>query len=220
MIKKWEKYENFLKTGAWHIHTNFTDGENSVFEYCQRAKELGMPFIAFIEHIRKRTDYNFKELAEEVKKAKKRFNLKIILGCEAKVLNKEGNLDASESVFKKSDIVLGVFHDFISERKKDYLEALKNMLKNPYVDIWGHPGLFYTRHNMFLTKAELNEISKLCVKNKVLLEINFRYNLPEENLFSVAKKNKVKFIHGLDAHSIKDLDLLVEYLPFKKKYGE
>jgi DNA polymerase (family 10)/putative hydrolase len=208
MRKKWEKYKKFLKTGAWHIHTNFTDGKNSVFEYCEKAKELGIPLIGFTEHVRKKIEYNFKSLKKEIEEAKKKFNLKIILGCEAKVLDKNGNLDASKKILKESEIVLGVFHGTIFKSKEDFFEALKNLIKNPYLDVWAHPGLFYLYQNFNLSKGELVEITKLCARNKVLIEINLKYNLPEKKLFCQAKKNKAKFIYGLDAHSIGDLELL------------
>lgn len=208
MKKKWEKYKRFLKTGVWHIHTNYTDGKNSIFEYCKKAEELGIPLIGFTEHIRKKIDYSFQNLKKEIEEAKKRFSSKIILGCETKVLDEDGDLDASEKFFKKSEIVLGAFHGVIFENKESFLRALKNMIKNPYVDVWAHPGLFYLRQNFNLSKEEMDEITKLCAKNKVLMEINLKYNLPEKKLLNQAKKNKVKFIFGLDAHSIKDLELL------------
>jgi len=215
MIKKWEKYKKFLKTGAWHVHTNYTDGESTVFEYCEEVQKLKLPLIAFTEHVRKRMNYNFLDLKKEVEKAKKKFKFKILLGCEAKVLDKKGNLDAPEKVLKESEIVLGAFHGVPFNSKEDFLEALRSMLKNPYVDVWAHPGLFYLRQNFNLTKKELDEITKMCAENKVLMEINLRYNLPEKKLLSQAKENKVKFIYGLDAHSTKDLKLLRN--PFYEK---
>jgi len=208
MRKKWEKYKEFLTSGAWHIHTNYTDGENTVFEYCKKARDLGVPLIGFTEHVRRKMDYNFEDLKKEIEEAKKKFGLKIILGCEAKVLDKKGNLDASTEILKKSEIILGAFHGNIFQNKKDFLEALKNMIKNPWVDVWVHPGLFYLRHNFTLSEREMDEVTKLCANNKVLIEINLKYNLPEKKLLQWAKKNNVEFILGLDAHSIKDLKLL------------
>ena len=208
MIKKWEKYRKFLKNGAWHVHTNYTDGKNSVFEYCRQAEKLSMPLIAFTEHVRRKMDYDFQDLRKEIEWAKKKFNLEIVLGCEAKVLDEKGNLDSSDDILKESEIVLGSFHSAVLKNKKYFLKALKKMIKNPHVDIWAHPGLFYLRRNFNLSRKELDEITKLCTRNKVLIEINLKYNLPEKGLLSAAKKNKTKFIYGLDAHSIKDLELL------------
>ena len=36
-----EEYSQYLLSGEWHIHTNYSDGENSVDDYCKRAVELG-----------------------------------------------------------------------------------------------------------------------------------------------------------------------------------
>lgn len=208
MIKKWEKYKKFLKNGAWHIHTNYTDGKNSVFEYCRQAEKIQIPLIGFTEHVRRKMDYDFQDLRKEIEGAKKKFSLEIALGCEVKVLDENGNLDASEEILKESEIVLGSFHGIVFKNKKDFLKALKNMIKNPYVDVWAHPGLFYLRQNFNLSRKELDELSKLCAKNKILIEINLKYNLPEKRLLFAAKKNRIKFVYGLDAHSIDDLELL------------
>ncbi len=208
MIKKWEKYKKFLKKGAWHIHTDYTDGRNSIFEYCRQAEKLNIPLIVFTEHVRRKMYYDFRDLKKEIEAAKKKFNLEIVLGCEAKVLDEKGSLDSSDDILKESEIVLGSFHSVIFKNKKDFLKALKNMIKNPYVDVWAHPGLFYLHRNFNLSKKELYEITRLCSKNKVLIEINLKYNLPEKKLLFAAKKNKIKFIYGLDAHSINDLELL------------
>ena len=58
--KNWIKYDEYLLTVDWHIHTNWTDGENTVFEYCERAVQEGIPLIAFIEHVRKKLNYDFR----------------------------------------------------------------------------------------------------------------------------------------------------------------
>ena len=67
---------------------------------------------------------------------------------------------------------------------------------------------FLSSSNFDLTERELDEVTKMCAENKVLMAINLKYNLPEEKLVSRAKENKVRFIYGLDAHSVKDLKLL------------
>ena len=113
-----------------------------------------------------------------------------------------------QKILEESEIVLGAFHGIVFQNKEDFLGALKNMIKNSYIDVWAHPGLFYLRQDFHLTEKEIDEITKLCKKNKVLMEINLKYNLPEEKVLNLAKKNKVKFIYGLDTHSAKELELL------------
>ena len=58
-MKKWRKYQSYLTSGDWHIHTNYTDGENSIEDYCERALKNGLELIAFTEHVRRDLDYAF-----------------------------------------------------------------------------------------------------------------------------------------------------------------
>ncbi len=113
-MKKWEVLQVSGNRG-WHCHTRYTDGRNTVAEMCGQASRNGLELIAFTEHVRKSLFYDFDRLVNDVKRARKRYpSLKILVGCEAKVLNRKGELDVSGEILKKCDIVLGTFHSFPS----------------------------------------------------------------------------------------------------------
>jgi len=199
-MKKWKEFEKYLHRGDWHVHTNYTDGENTVFDYCRQAVNNGLELIAFTEHVRQDLDYDFNDFVSDIQLAKEKFDLKILYGCEAKVLNLDGELDAPQDVLSRCEIVLGSFHSFLFDEKQNYLEALKNMLKNPFLDIWTHPTLF-TRKKFKLTRDEIDEIIRCCMRNNVLIERNVRHNLPDGRFMNIAKR-KWKFAIGSDAHKI------------------
>lgn len=71
---KWKRY---FFNGIWHLHTNYTDGENSVFEYCDVAKEMGIKLVCFTEHVSLDLSYNFNNYLLDIKKARKRCNMTI-----------------------------------------------------------------------------------------------------------------------------------------------
>jgi len=153
------KYKNYIQYGDFHVHTSYTDGKNTVPEYCRRVQDNNLKLIAFTEHVRRDLAYNYNDFLSDISQAKSEFDeIKILSGCEAKVLNINGELDAPEDVLEQSDVVIGVFHRFKWNDKKSYLAALKAMLKNPTVDIWGHPTLFAKKHNIKLEEDELKEI--------------------------------------------------------------
>ena len=112
MKKRWMNYTKYLSEGAWHIHTNFVDGLNSVTEYCCFAEKANLPLLAFTEHVRRTLTYDFTEFVSQISSAKKKFGLIALAGCEAKVLDIDGTLDVSTEVLRKSELVLGVFHSF------------------------------------------------------------------------------------------------------------
>jgi histidinol phosphatase-like PHP family hydrolase len=71
--------------------------------------------------------------------------MEILSGYETKVLNTRGDFGVNERVLAECDVVIGVFHRPFCSNKKDYINALKEMIRNPNVNIGGHPTLFATR---------------------------------------------------------------------------
>ena len=204
-MKKWQKYEQHLLRGDWHVHTNYTDGKNTIFEYCEQAERNGLELIAFTEHVRRNLDYSFGDFVSDVYAAKDKFDFEVLAGCEVKVLDGEGTLDVSDEVLKECEIVLGAFHRFEPTKKEAYLTALKNMLSNPDVDIWAHPTLFTKKNKLTLNIENIRSISRLSSKNDVLIEINKKYNVPDGKFLKTASTTGCKFVKGSDAHQISEL---------------
>ncbi len=210
-MKRWERYKDYLHRGDWHVHTSYTDGKNTVFEYCEKAEKLGLELIAFTEHVRKELSYNFEDFMSDIYSARDKFDLIVLGGCEAKVLDLEGNLDVSEEVLRHCEVVLGVFHSFPFGTKADYLKALKHMLRNPNVDIWAHPTLFAEKNKFELCDVEIKRIIEECKNNRVLIEKNMRYNLPNERFMDILIGKKWNFTIGSDAHTTKELRNMASY---------
>lgn len=202
-MKSWKKYIEFLTEGDWHIHTNYTDGKNTVFEYCEKAVEIEVPLLAFTEHVRKDLNYDFNKFLNDIEFAKKEFDLIILSGCEAKVLP-NGELDIKKDILKKVDYPIFSFHSFPNDIEL-YVETLKNVLKNKYVNTWAHPGELLLMRNLKFLQDDLKKIFELMHKHEVLFEINRKYNIPTEEWINLARDHNVKIVNGSDAHCIEDL---------------
>lgn len=213
-MKVLQKYKDYLFEGEWHIHTNFTDGENSILEYTEKAIELGIPLLAFTEHVRKKLDYDFGQFLNEVNIARKKYpNLVILAGCESKVLE-DGTLDCREDIFEKVDYRIFAFHSFPESLDK-YLIALENVLINYDVDAWAHPGLFFKKHNKVLLSGEkLSRLFRMMAKAQILLEVNLKYKLPDIIWLTEYTREAIHppVVFGGDVHNITDL-----YLSWKVK---
>jgi len=200
--KNWMRYADYLMSGEWHIHTAYTDGENSVDDYCRKAALIGVPLLVFSEHVRRTMDYDFYKLLDEIEIARGEYpGLVILPGCEAKVLS-DGSLDVSEDVLDACVIVLMAFHSFPVD-VDTYLAALEIALTNPRVDIWAHPGLFLVRNNIVPDKDRIEHILELAVDNDVLIEINKKYNLPPKEWVDIRMEG-VTFVRGGDIHRLED----------------
>jgi DNA polymerase (family 10)/putative hydrolase len=204
-MKIWKKYIDHLLKGRWHIHTIYTDGKNNVSEYCKRAVELDVPLVAFTEHVRKDLDFDFNDLLNDIEKAKKEFDLIILSGVEAKVLN-EGDLDVEDRILKEVDYSIFAFHSFPKDIDL-YKRCLEKIIKNDQINTWAHPGLFLEKYGLRLPESELIEIFKLMRKYDVLLEINRKYNLPPRTWLQLAEQYDVQKVVGNDVHCIEDLEI-------------
>lgn len=203
-MKTWKKYIDYLLVGEWHIHTSYTDGNNSVFEYCEKAIEVGIPLLTFTEHVRKNLNYDFNSFLNEVEKAREEFDLIILSGCEAKVLP-NGELDVEEWILREVDYPIFAFHSF-PEDIDIYAESLKSVLRNGYVNAWAHPGIFLSRNSLELPEKDLIYIFELMGKQDVLLEMNRKYSVPSEKWVSVARDYTVRLVNGNDIHSIEECE--------------
>ena len=207
-MKTWEKYKGYLETGDFHVHTDHTEGLSSVDELCEQAVMNGLKLIAFTEHVRKSLSYDYDALLADIKEARERYpGLVILSGCEAAVRDREGSLDVSEDVLAKADIVVASFHSFPYGHKEDFLRALRGMLRNPRVDIWGHPATFL--RNVDLTHKELEGIIMLCKERKVLIEDSLAqaYSTPP-GFLEMARELGAATVRDSDAHSRDDLKRL------------
>jgi len=199
-------YLQGLKYGDVHVHTDYTDGKNTIREYCQKALQNNIEAIAFTEHVRRNLDYNFDDFLLDIERARREFSqLVISSGCEVKVLNTKGELDATENVLRQCEIVVGVFHSFKHQDKRSYLATLRAMLRNPIVDIWGHPTLFLNKHGIKLLEDEITEIIDTCIEENVLIERNLKYNVPDANFIRLALSKGAKLVIGSDAHGVDEL---------------
>lgn len=204
-MKNWEKYRKYLETGDFHVHTDYTEGVHSVFELCEQAVLNNLKLICFAEHVRKAISYDYDALLADIEKARQRYpRLRILPGCEAKVLDTSGSLDVSQDILDKADILVASFHGFPYGRKEDFLSALFGMLRNPRVDIWGHPATFL--RNVGLTTRDMQSVIGECMKNKVLIEDSLAqpYRTPPEFL-EACKRLGATIVQNSDAHCMEEL---------------
>ncbi|MCM1991014.1 phosphatase [Oceanirhabdus seepicola] len=127
----------------------------------------------------------------------------ILKGCEANIIDYDGNMDISLGIANELDYMIASLHDVCIENGGIYNNtiAIMKAMENPNVIIIGHPG-----NPQFPIHEE--EVVKRAKELDVLIEINnssFGTSRPgsKEKCLNIAKlcmKHKVNIILGSDAH--------------------
>jgi DNA polymerase (family 10)/putative hydrolase len=203
--KRWKQYHAWLGLGDWHVHSAWSnDAQGTIADYCRRARANGLKLIAFTEHVRRKIEFNYQQFAEDIDAARREFpDLIILKGCEAKVLNVAGEIDAPDDVLAQCDVVVGSFHSFADPSQ--YVPALCSMLRNPQVDIWGHPTLYCVKQGISLDYATLESVVELCIEHDVLIEFNQKYRLPSTAMRDLVRRRRATYVFGSDAHRVEDV---------------
>ncbi|TYQ16403.1 UNVERIFIED_CONTAM: putative hydrolase [Acetivibrio alkalicellulosi] len=130
------------------------------------------------------------------------YNVRIIKGVEANIIDYDGNLDLPDGYLKRLDFVIASFHDICIEPAgiEEHTQAIINLMKNPFVDAVGHPGNPKFQVNIPQVVRAAKEYNKF-------IEINSHSFVvrpgSEENCREFAlecKKQGVKVVCGSDAH--------------------
>jgi len=174
---------------SYHIHTNYTHGQNSVDEIAASCKDLKIQEIAITEHVRSRPTYQFEKLQTDILNAAKKYNIKIFTGIEAKILP-NGLLDAPTSLLSKTDLIIGSVHEWSDNI--GMMDAYMLLVKSPAMVI-GHPQIVN------------KEIIKLFIKYKKVMEISYKYPLSDSQLSLIQQFPKLQLSLGTDAHKLADI---------------
>lgn len=197
--------------GDLHIHTNYSEGKESIETMIERADSLGYEYVGVTDHSRSQRIANGMEIEKlkaqwkEIDELSKRFRIKILKGSEVEIL-RDGSLDYPDEILKELDIVVGAVHSGFSAPEKKMTDRITAALENRRLDILAHPsGRLLGKRKAY--DVNFDKVFEAAAANKKVLEINSqpsRLDLNDELIFR-AKDFGLKFCISTDSHSISDL---------------
>lgn len=203
--------------GDFHVHTNYSDGENSIEEMARCALGLGYHYICLTDHsvslkIAKGLDVaGLKKKKKEIERVQKHLKkIRILFGTEVEI-DAHGGLDYKDSVLKEFDIVVAAIHSGFKQSKEQLTSRMARACENKYVHIIAHPTgrLRATRASY---EIDFNVILKVARETNTALEINahpFRMDLSDVYA-RMAAESGVRCAIDTDAHHTGHL----EYMKF------
>lgn len=201
-----------------HIHTMATDGKASVEEVIARAEEIGLRRIAFTEHVRADSEWFFK-FADEVRKFGRRTKVTVLVGCEARILDTEGNLDITDTIRRECDLVLGSVHRF-PDRAGGFLsfsevpvrdfaqiefELALGFVRHGHGDVLAHPGGMSMKFGYGFPNGFLRQLMREACASEIAIELNSSYISNLRDYCSIAAEENPLISIGSDVHRIEEL---------------
>ncbi|ADK16397.1 MULTISPECIES: phosphatase [Clostridium] len=189
-----------------HTHTIVSGhAYSTLLENAKYASEIGLELLGSTEHGPSMPGAPHKWYFENLKVLpRKLFGVTMLYGCEANIIDYEGNLDLSTDLQEKLDIIIASIHEPIMEANKNpdlNTSALLKVMDNPNVHILGHTG-----NPKFPIHAE--EVVKKAKEKSILIEINNSSFVSsrkgsEKNctkIASLCKEYGVKIVLNSDSH--------------------
>lgn len=186
-------------------------GENqSGIEYLVMAEHVGKPdattsFQGIDEEGGRRLLRQKREI-ETINKEKKFPGLTILQGAEVNIYP-GAKLDLSDEILKKLDMVLVSMHYDMEGKSVDQQIAVwRGVVKNPYIDILGHPESKWGEHGFQLDQKGWLRLIELARQYDKAIEINVNQfkNYQPESLKMLAESG-VKVSYGSDTHNLEKI---------------
>lgn len=132
--------------GDLHSHTDWSDGRATLQAMVEGALQAGHSYLVISDHSRSlgvanglsierlRQQRNvIQELRREVGE-----DITLLQGAEVEILA-DGTLDYPDEVLAELDLVIASLHTSLDQRRAVVTERLLNAVRNPHVDVIGHP---------------------------------------------------------------------------------
>ena len=199
--------------GVLHVHSTYSDGEDSLKTMAKHCQKLGYQYLGITDH--SVSAYYAGGLNSEQIKTQHReidvlnkelFPFKIFKGIESDILM-DGDLDYPSDILKTFDFVIASIHSPLDMDEAKATQRLLKAIQNPYTHILGHPtGRLLLKRKGY--SIDFKKIIEACGEHHVVIEINanpLRLDL-DWTWVPYALAKGVQLSINPDAHSLADVE--------------
>jgi len=198
--------------GDLHIHTNWSDGRDSIEAMAVAARDLGYQYLGIADHSGGRgiahglDAERLKQQIAEIKEINQRISgIHILSGMEVDI-RADGSLDMPDELLAELDIVTAAVHSSMNQSQEQMTRRIIMAIENPNVDVLAHPTsrLLPGREPV---AVDMEAIFRAALRTNTTLEINAmpsRLDLKDIHAYR-ARELGVKLVINTDAHSTEHL---------------
>ena len=131
--------------GTFHVHTDFSDGIDSIEKIVQTAKRLKFTYIGISDHsksayyaggLKVEDLYRQWEIIDSLNARETDFH--IFKGIESDILP-DGSLDYDADILERFDFVIGSIHSSFHLKRNEQEARIIKAMNSPYMTMLGHP---------------------------------------------------------------------------------
>jgi DNA polymerase (family 10) len=161
--------------GDLHLHTDWSDGNNTIAEMIAGAAEFGHDYVAITDHATGPgmiggvgiDDDEIREQIDAVEDAAAEADIEVFTGVEANIAT-DGSVSVADDVLADLDVVVASPHAGLDG---DGTDRLIVAAEHPHVDIIGHPTGRYLNRRPGLS-VEFDRLATAAAEAGTALEIN------------------------------------------------
>lgn len=199
--------------GVVHLHTNWSDGLNTIREMADACRARGYEYMGLTDHSKSafyanglKVDRLLQQWAEVDALNEEYEDFRIFKGIESDILS-DGSLDYDEDILQRFDFIIASVHSNLKMDEAKATTRLINAIEHPHTTILGHPTgrLLLSRPGY---PIDHQRIIDACAANGVAIELNanpYRLDLDWEWI-PYALERGVMISINPDAHSIAGID--------------
>ena len=201
--------------GDCHVHTNWSDGKNSLEEMALAARDLGHEYVAITDHSPRlkvarglSAERLWQQLGAIDALNRRLAPFRILRGIEVDILQ-DGSLDQEEPLLATLDVVVASVHSQLRAERAAMTDRMLAALENPHVDVLGHcTGRIVVGKGRKESDFDAERVFAACARLGKAVEINCRPERldPPRRLLSLARELGCLFAMNTDAHSPGQLD--------------
>jgi len=201
----------------YHMHTDWTDGADTIQAMHEAAIRAGLKEILFSEHARDTSGDWFPAFAAAIRE-RDHLDCRALVGVEVKVKGIDGELDISEAIATECAMIMASVHRFPGEQGQikgttgglsgqeainiEYCLA-RAAIENPQTTILGHPfGMSLSRFRVTPPEHLFRDLIRRCRDHGVGFEINPHYHADTQELLTWCQEEDGLISLGSNAHAV------------------
>jgi putative hydrolase len=216
----------------YHMHTKYSDGNNTLEEMAKSAQVKGLKEIAITDHGPKnigvgvKNEMQYLEIKKETERVSDKLGIKVKCGAEANIISVDGHIDVSEAICKELDLLLVGLHPYImpkdintaynfvlANRFSKHLDSVRMKVMNTnskaLVEAMHHYDVDIITHPNLGMPIDTWEVARACAETDTLFELNVGHKYQSAADVILASKQGARFVANSDAHYVEtvgDLD--------------